>query len=59
MVGKKVYWYTSEIGIKKNASNKMRETWTTTVQYIFKYKQNLERAVKNNDERDEMRKSEQ
>jgi hypothetical protein len=40
MVGKRVYWYTSEIGIKKNASNKMRDNWTKTVQYIFKYKQN-------------------
>jgi hypothetical protein len=52
MVGKKVY-YTSthpEIGIKKIASNKTREKWTKIAQYLIKYKQKWERAVKKSDE---------
>jgi hypothetical protein len=35
MVGKNVYWYTSEI-----APNKTRDNWTKTAQYLIKYKQN-------------------
>jgi hypothetical protein len=57
MVGKNVYWYTSEIGITKIASNKMRDNWTKTAQYLIKYKQKFERAVKKSDERDEKRES--
>jgi hypothetical protein len=30
-----------EIGIKKIASNKMRDNWTKTAQYLIKYKQKL------------------
>jgi hypothetical protein len=41
MVGKNVYWYTSEIGITKIASNKMRDNRTKTAQYLIKYKQKM------------------
>jgi hypothetical protein len=46
-----------EIGIKKIASNKMRDNWTKIAQYLIKYKQKWERVVKNSDERDEKRES--
>jgi hypothetical protein len=52
MVGKKVYWYTSEIGTKKIASNKMKDNWTKTAQYPIKYKQKWERVVRKSDESD-------
>jgi hypothetical protein len=49
-----------EIGIKKNiASNKTRDNWTKTGQYLIKYKQKWERVVKKSDERDEMRESDE
>jgi hypothetical protein len=59
MVGKKVYWYTSEIGITKTVSNKMRDNRTKIAQYLIKHNQKLERAVKKSDERDEMRESDE
>jgi hypothetical protein len=37
----------------------MRENWTKTAQYLIKYKQKWERAVKKNDERDAMRESDE
>jgi hypothetical protein len=46
MVGKKVYWYTSRDRNKKIASNKTRDNWTNIAQYVIKYKQKWERAVK-------------
>jgi hypothetical protein len=48
-----------EIGIKKIASNKMRDNWTKIAQYLIKYKQKWERAVKKSDKRDEMRESDE
>jgi hypothetical protein len=42
-----------EIGIKEIASNKMRDNWEKIAQYLIKYKQKCERAVKKSDERDE------
>jgi hypothetical protein len=50
VVGKKVYWYTSEIGVTK-----IRDNWTKIAQCLIKYKQKLERAVRKSDERDETR----
>jgi hypothetical protein len=47
------------IGIKKISSFKMRDNWTKTAQYLTKYKQKWERAVKKSDERDEMRESDE
>jgi hypothetical protein len=35
----------------------MRDNWTKTAQYLIKYKQKWERAVKKSDERDEKRES--
>jgi hypothetical protein len=46
-----------DIGIKKIASNKMRDNWTKIAQYLIKYEQKWERAVKKTDERDEKRES--
>jgi hypothetical protein len=46
-----------EIGIKKIASNKMRDNWTKITQYRIKYKQKWERVVKKSDERDAKRES--
>jgi hypothetical protein len=34
----------------KIASNKTRDNWTKTAQYLIKYKQKWERAVKKSDE---------
>jgi hypothetical protein len=48
-----------DIGIKKIASNKMRDNWTKIAQYLIKCKQKWERAVKKSDERDEMRESDE
>jgi hypothetical protein len=48
-----------EIGIKKIASNKMRDNWTKTVQYLIKYEQKWKSVVKKSDERDEMRESDE
>jgi hypothetical protein len=48
-----------EIGIKQIASNKTREKWTKIAQYLIKYKQKWERAVKKSDERDEIRESDE
>jgi hypothetical protein len=48
-----------EIGIKKIASNKTKDNWTKTAQYLIKYIQKLERAVKKSDERDGMRESDE
>jgi hypothetical protein len=48
-----------EIGIKKIVSNKTRDIWTKTAQYLIKYKQKWKRAVKKSDERDEMRDSDE
>jgi hypothetical protein len=48
-----------EIGVKKIASNKTRDNWTKIAQYLIKYKQKWERAVKKSDERDEMRESDE
>jgi hypothetical protein len=59
MVGKKVYKYTSRDRNYKTASNKMRDNWTKVTQYLIKYKQKWERAVKKSDERDEMRESDE
>jgi hypothetical protein len=36
----------------------MRDKWTKIAQYLIKYKQKWERTVKNTDERDEKRESE-
>jgi hypothetical protein len=46
MVGKKVYKCTSRDGNENVASNKMRDNWTKTAQYLIKYKQKWERSVK-------------
>jgi hypothetical protein len=35
----------------------MRDKWTKIAQYVIKYKQKWEKAVKKSDERDEMRES--
>jgi hypothetical protein len=48
-----------EIGNKKIASNKTRDNLTKTAQYLIKYKQKWERAVKKSDKRDEMRDSDE
>jgi hypothetical protein len=48
-----------ETGIKKIASNKTRDNWTKIAQYLIKYKEKWERAVKKSDERDEVRGSDQ
>jgi hypothetical protein len=37
----------------------MRDSWTKITQYVIKFKQKLERAVKKSDERDEKRKSDE
>jgi hypothetical protein len=37
----------------------MRDNWTKIAQYLIKYKQKWERAVKKIDERDEMRDSDE
>jgi hypothetical protein len=37
----------------------MRDNWTKIAQYLIKYKQKWERAVKKSDERDEMRESDE
>jgi hypothetical protein len=59
MVGKKVTSIHPKIGIKKIASNKMRDNCTKIAQYPIKYKQKSERAVKKCGERDEMRESDE
>jgi hypothetical protein len=46
MVGKKVYKCTSRDGNENVGSNKMRDNWTKTAQYLIKYKQKWERSVK-------------
>jgi hypothetical protein len=48
-----------ETGIKQIASNKMRDNWTKTAQYLLKYKERWERVVKKSDERDEKRESDE
>jgi hypothetical protein len=48
-----------KIGLKKIATNKMRDNWTKAAQYLIKYKQKWERAVKKSDERDEERESDE
>jgi hypothetical protein len=47
------------MGIIKITSNKTRDNWTKNAQYIIKYKQKWERAVKKSDERDDMSKSDE
>jgi hypothetical protein len=37
----------------------VRDNWTIIAQYLIKYKQKRERAVKKSDERDEMRASDE
>jgi hypothetical protein len=37
----------------------MRDNWTKIAQYLIKYKQKWERAVKNSDKREEMRESDE
>jgi hypothetical protein len=37
----------------------MRDNWIKIAQYLIKYKQKLERAVKKSDERDEIRESDE
>jgi hypothetical protein len=45
--------------LKQIASNKMRDNWKKIAQYLIKYKQKWERAVKKSDKRDEMRESDE
>jgi hypothetical protein len=37
----------------------MRDKWTKVAEYVIKYKQKWEKAVKKSDERDEMRESDE
>jgi hypothetical protein len=46
MVRKKFTGIHREIGIKRAASNKIKDIWPKIVQYVIKYKEIWERLVK-------------